>query len=115
MLIIDEPESSFDNPFLKQQVNVMLKNISKELPVVIVTHNNTVGESIHPDFIVYTERNIKDGRIEFNRYFGFPGDTYLLDCNGKKKENICVLLDCLEAGEEAYNQRGEDYEILKNK
>lgn len=115
MLIIDEPESSFDNLFLKNQVNKMLKDISKKLPVVIVTHNNTVGASINPDYIIYTERCIENREIKFYRYFGFPTDKTLVDSSGHSRENVDILLDCLEAGEDAYNERGENYEILKNK
>ncbi len=43
MLLIDEPESSFDNIFLKEDVNSLLKEFSQEMPVVIVTHNSTIG------------------------------------------------------------------------
>ena len=42
ILLIDEPESSFDNLFLKNDVNGIIKDLSRKLPVVIVTHNNTV-------------------------------------------------------------------------
>lgn len=46
MLLIDEPESSFDNIFLKEDVNSLLKEFSQEMPIVIVTHNSTIGGSI---------------------------------------------------------------------
>ena len=55
ILLIDEPESSFDNMFLKKDINNFLKGISEEMPVVISTHNNTIGGSISPDYILYTE------------------------------------------------------------
>jgi ABC-type lipopolysaccharide export system ATPase subunit len=58
MLLIDEPESSFDNLFLKNEVNELVKEISKTIPVVIVTHNNTVGASIKPNYIIYTEKEV---------------------------------------------------------
>ena len=45
-LLIDEPESSFDNIFLKEDVNSLLKEFSQEMPIVIVTHNSTIGGSI---------------------------------------------------------------------
>ena len=41
MLLIDEPESSFDNLFLKDRVNKLIKSISKQIPVIIATHNST--------------------------------------------------------------------------
>ena len=114
MLLLDEPESSFDNIFLKNRVNTMIKQISKELPVVIVTHNNTVGESIKPDFIIHTERKINSSGVSYNRYYGLPGDKLLHSSDGKTIRNIDVILDCLEAGEKAYDERRQDYEMLKN-
>ena len=67
MLLIDEPESSFDNIFLKDDVNSLLKEFSQEMPVVIVTHNSTIGGSIQPDYILFTEKQIsgKDKILEF--------------------------------------------------
>lgn len=62
ILILDEPESSFDNLFLKDGVDALLKDISRRIPVVIATHNNTIGLSVHPDYIIYTEKEIlEDG------------------------------------------------------
>lgn len=56
MLLIDEPESSFDNMFLNQEVNERIKEISQKIPVLLVTHNNSIGESIKPDYYMYTKR-----------------------------------------------------------
>ena len=55
ILIIDEPESSFDNLFLKNEVNKFIKDMAENMPVIISTHNNTIGGSIKPDYILYTE------------------------------------------------------------
>lgn len=55
MLLVDEPESSFDNLFLKDRVNRVLKEISTQLPVILVTHNSTVGGSIKADYIIHTK------------------------------------------------------------
>jgi hypothetical protein len=114
MLLIDEIESSFDNIFLKENVNHIIKEISKKMPVVLVTHNNTVGASIKPDFIVYTQRNIKNNEVSYELYYGRPSSRFLKTFNGKEICNIKATLDCLEAGEDAYNERNRNYELLKN-
>lgn len=114
MLLIDEPESSFDNIFLKEDVNELLKELAKEMPVVVVTHNNTIGGSIYPDYIVYTTKDIIDGKPEFSIYYGYPTDRKLKTKDGKEMENYTIQLDCLEAGSEAYKKRKETYENLKN-
>jgi len=114
MLLIDEPESSFDNIFLKEKVNTIIKKISGHLPVIIVTHNNTVGASIKPDYLVFTKRIIQDDKPLFERYYGLPSSKDLVSSLGKKIKNFNVVIDCLEAGENSYYERRDNYEILKN-
>lgn len=114
MLLIDEPEASFDNIFLKEKVNSLIKHISMNMPVIIVTHNNTVGASIKPDYIIYTERVIDNEQVIYERYCGLPSSKKLSNNEGKEKENIDVMLNCLEAGRESYEDRRRDYEILDN-
>ena len=114
MLLIDEPESSFDNIFLRDHVNHIIKEISAKMPVVIVTHNNTVGASIKPDYIVHTRRSIVSGKPVFELYSGYPSDKVLVNNTGQTIPNIDVTLDCLEAGLTAYENRRIDYEMLKN-
>ena len=115
MHLIDEPESSFDNVFLKSEVNELLRDISKSIPVIVVTHNSTVGASIKPHYIVYTKREVVENKIVYKIYSGFPSDKQLVSTNGESTNNFEVMLDCLEAGNEEYNKRRtETYEILKN-
>lgn len=114
MLLIDEPESSFDNIFLNSEVNQLIKEISKKMPVVLVTHNNTVGASIKPDYIVFTKRSVISGAITYQIFFGHPTDKMLTDSNGNSQPNHEIILNCLEAGISAYKDRGVAYEILKN-
>lgn len=114
MLLIDEPESSFDNLFLKNSVNKLIKDLSRIIPIIIVTHNSTVGASIKPDYIIYTYRDVHCDPVEYERYFGLPSDKELISKTGKKIKNIKALLDCLEAGESAYYERKNNYEILNH-
>ncbi len=114
MLLIDEPESSFDNMFLLNKVNKLIKDISKNMPVVIVTHNSTVGASIKPDYILYTSKIIENGEVRFQIYTGYPSDKHLKGLDGTMRKNHEALLNCLEAGENSYFERGRGYEVLKN-
>ena len=114
LLLIDEPESSFDNIFLKSKVNHLIKEISETMPVVIVTHNNTVGASIRPDYIVHTKRRISNGAVKFIIYSGYPGDHELVSSSGETIPNIEATMDCLEAGRDAYDERRKDYEMLED-
>ena len=114
MLLIDEPESSFDNIFLNSEVNGIIKELSKNMPVVIVTHNNTVGASIKPDYLLCTRKEINGGNIEYRIYSGFPNNKNLISRDGKSISTYDATLGCLEAGEAAYNERSQSYENLKN-
>lgn len=115
MLMIDEPESSFDNIFLKNEVNELLREISTQIPVVIVTHNNTIGASIKPNHLVYTKKEVEDGKAIYKVFFGSPTSKKLKTAEGEEIENLEIMLNCLEAGEKTYYERQKHtYEILKN-
>lgn len=114
ILIIDEPESSFDNIFLKNEVNKFIKEMAENMPVIISTHNNTIGGSIKPDYILYTEKKIISGESHFNIYSGYPTEKVLKDVNNNTIENYEITLNSLEAGEQAYSERKDIYETLKN-
>ena len=114
ILLVDEPESSFDNLFLKDNVNKEIKDLSAELPVVVVTHNNTVGMLMYPSYIIYAQRTIVDSTDEYRIFSGSPGDKELKTADGETIDSHGVLMDTLEAGEKAYDTRRELYKGFKN-
>jgi ABC-type dipeptide/oligopeptide/nickel transport system ATPase subunit len=115
MLLIDEPESSFDNLFLKRGVNEIIRDIANDMPVVLVTHNSTVGASINPDYILYTRKAKINGNIEYKIYSGNSTNKELRSLDGETIDTFDVTMGCLEAGEDTYNKRKESYENLKNR
>lgn len=85
------------------------------MPVIIVTHNNTVGASIYPDYLIYTKKNILASEITYQIFMGYPHSKKLKDLEGEETNNYDILLKCLEAGTEAYNERKlRNYDVLKN-
>ena len=114
MLLIDEPESSFDNLFLKNSVNEIIKDISSSMPVIIVTHNNTVGASIQPDFLLFTRKEVQGKSVDWRIYSGFPTSSELQSVDGRSLRTWEATMGCLEAGSEAYEERARGYEDLKN-
>ena len=84
------------------------------LPVILVTHNSTVGASIKPNYIIYTQKNIIDGKAIFETFTGFPSDKNLVGLSGSSVENRVIQMNTLEAGEDSYLDRGKAYENLKN-
>ena len=114
MLLIDEPESSFDNLFLNGEVNLILREISKKMPVVIVTHNSTVGASIKPDYLICTTKEREGSDVKYRVYSGYPADKKLSTPDGRETETYLKMLGCLEAGPTAYDERRKTYENLKD-
>jgi hypothetical protein len=113
-LLIDEPESSFDNLFLNSDVNQIIKEISKSMPVVVVTHNNTVGASVGADYLLYASKEIKDGKPVYKLYSGHPTNQKLTSLDGTIINNHEVMLNSLEAGYNAYDNRRQGYEAIKD-
>ena len=69
--------------------------------------------SVHPDYIIYACKEVlSDGKLEYHLYSGYPSSEDLVDLKGNHISRKSVLLDCLEAGETAYMDRRNSYEIL---
>ena len=113
-LLIDEPESSFDNLFLNSDVNQIIKEISKSMPVVVVTHNNTVGASVGANYLLYASKEIEEGKPVYRLYSGHPTDRKLTSLDGKIINNHEVMLNSLEAGYDTYNNRRQGYEAIRD-
>ena len=114
LLLIDEPESSFDNLFLKSEVNQILKSISETMPVVVVTHNNTVGASVGADYLLYTTKELENGVPKYRIFSGYPTDKKLVSVDGRVIYSHETLLNSLEAGAETYERRRQAYEAIKD-
>ena len=114
LLLIDEPESSFDNLFLKGEVNQILKSISQTMPVIVVTHNNTVGASVGADYLLYSAKERENGSLKYRIYSGYPTDKDLVSADSKTIKSHGMLLNSLEAGVDAYEKRRQGYETIKD-
>lgn len=115
ILLIDEPESSFDNIFLCSDVNQIIREISTTMPVVVVTHNSTVGASIGANYLLYAKKSVEDGKVVYRLYSGHPTDLTLHSRDGRTISNHKVTLNSLEAGVETYDHRRQGYEAIKDR
>lgn len=114
MLLIDEPESSFDNIFLRTDIVDKITSISKKIPVFVSTHNNVLGGNLNSNYILYTEAvNTADGTI-FSIYGGNKENKVLTSVNNTQIKNYVVMINSLEGGEESYGERKETYKNLKD-
>lgn len=110
LLLIDEPESSFDNIFLNKFFNEEIRRLSKKMPVIVATHNSTIGASLSPNFYIYTERLIVDREPIFNIFYGLAGSEYFKKSDKTTMKSYDLIMDRLEAGEDEYKKRGKYYE-----
>ncbi|MFA5040727.1 MAG: histidinol-phosphatase [Bdellovibrionales bacterium] len=113
ILLIDEPESSFDNMFLNSEVNQIIKKISRSTPVVVVTHNSTIGASVGADYLLYAKKDASKDGVVYKLYSGHPTDRILRSACGDQIKNHDVMLNSLEAGYDIYRDRGAKYEAVK--
>lgn len=105
IVLIDEPESSFDNPFLNELIASSLKRISSKATVFIATHNNVLGVSIKPDGIVYTDVDKGVHRV----YTCDSSDEMMISSDGRSVKRSEILLKLMEAGNDAYEGRRPYY------
>lgn len=108
VLLLDEPEASFDNIFIKDNILTLLNDISNKTTVFITTHNNSLGVSIKPSKIIFTE--FKDNMYKV--YTGELGDKLLVASNGDTVSSHEAIVGVMEAGDEAYRGRKEIYENI---
>lgn len=110
ILLLDEPEASFDNPFIKDYIIDIIKDISQKTTVFITTHNNSLGVLINPNKLIYTS-NDED---EFKVYTGEFGSKNLTTVNGDSIISYDTIMEVMEAGTDAYDERRQIYESFKN-
>ncbi len=111
MLLFDEPEPSFDNTFIKDKIITTLKSISTRIPVIVATHNNSIGASMSPDRIIYAMSEDGNGHRLFS---GTLTSDALTAVDGESLSIRSTILDALEAGNELYDKRRTIYENLKD-
>jgi hypothetical protein len=113
-VLIDEPEGSFDNLFLRDEIITKINEIAESSTVFIATHNNTVGVSLNPNNVLYTKVEHNDGNNEFSVFYGSFSEGTLRDSEGNEIESYTTIIESMEAGETSYNERNDKYVSLKN-
>lgn len=115
-LLIDEPESSFDNVFLNEFVIKAITDISKNTTVFISTHNNSLGVLLKPDTLIYSQRiKNEDNSYSYKLYYGNYLDKYLFCKDGSKVNTSDIYITTMEGGEDPMDQRRKIYDALKSR
>lgn len=64
VVLIDEPESSFDNPFLDEDIARQIRRLGKNSTVFVTTHNQVLGFGLKPNKVFLTSFNEKTKKYE---------------------------------------------------
>ena len=91
-----------------------LKEISESMPVVVVTHNSTVGASVGANYLLFANKDQQDGKVVYRIFSGYPTDKNLFSIDGKSISSHGIVMDSLEAGIDAYDSRRQGYEAIKH-
>lgn len=110
LFLFDEPEPSFDNPFIGEEIIKQLKSLAEDTTVFVVTHNNTIGVSMNPDCILYTEQS----RNKYRTYIGSLTSREMIASDGQSVYTSNTIMSALESSSEYYNKRKELYGIIED-
>ncbi|HEX0028573.1 TPA: hypothetical protein VIA40_001743, partial [Streptococcus pyogenes] len=111
VILIDEPESSLDNAYIRSELNSVLKELAINSMVVVITHNSTLGTLLNPDYLIITSKNDEGG---YSIMSGEFSSTKVIDSKTHKEENSHDKFnEAMESGLLAFNKKGEIYANLK--
>lgn len=111
IILIDEPEASLDNEYIRKELRGAIRNLSANSTVFVVTHNSTLGTLLEPDYLIVTTKDKE------NKYCVLTGEfsSRLVSINSDKSESSYEkFVEAMEAGIETYNKKGEIYESLRS-
>lgn len=108
-VLIDEPESSFDNPFLDVVIAGKIRELARNATVVVATHNQVLGLALNPNKLLLTSYDRDADRYGL-AYGGLREKALTLDSGGDGPDARISVLDILEAGHESYERRKVYYE-----
>ncbi|TCD45744.1 hypothetical protein D3X11_05860 [Streptococcus sp. X16XC17] len=112
IILIDEPESSLDNAYIKNELNKELKQLARNSMVVVITHNSTLGTLLEPDYLIIT---LKDNNGNYSIMSGEFSSSKIKDSiNGLEEKSHDKFIEAMESGMDSYTKKGEIYTNLNN-
>lgn len=112
IVLVDEPEASLDNAYIRGELIKAIKELSKGSTVFVVTHNSTLGTLLEPDYLIVTTKN------DTKEYSVLTGEfsSQTISINSEMAESSYEkFVEAMEAGIETYIKKGDIYESLRNK
>lgn len=110
IIMIDEPEASLDNAYIKDDLIKAIRDLKKYSTVFVITHNSTLGTLLEPDYLIITRKNSPDAYQVLTGEF----TSKIISNNSEKIDSYDLFVEAMEAGIESYNEKGNVYEFLEN-
>lgn len=111
IILIDEPEASLDNAYIREELIKAIKGLTLSSTVFVVTHNSTLGALLEPDYLIVTTKNKEK---EYHVLTGEFSSHIISKSSDISESSYEKFVEAMEAGIEAYNRKGEIYESLRN-
>lgn len=111
IILIDEPEASLDNAYIREELIKAIKGLTLSSTVFVVTHNSTLGALLEPDYLIVTTKNEEK---EYHVLTGEFSSHIISKSSDISESSYEKFVEAMEAGIEAYNRKGEIYESLRN-
>lgn len=111
IILIDEPEASLDNEYIRKELRDAIRNLSASSTVFVVTHNSTLGALLEPDYLIVTTKDKEKGYRVLTGKFS----SHLISTKSDTTESSYEkFVEAMEAGIETYKKKGEIYESLNS-
>ena len=108
VILIDEPESSFDNIFLDEHIASKIKELALHATVFVSSHNQVLSFALSPDKVFYTDYD--SNTEEYLLYSAEPVETSMTNQSGENVPTRETVMRLLEASPESYERRKDYYE-----
>jgi len=110
IILIDEPEASLDNAYIKEDLINAIKELKRYSTVFVITHNSTLGSLLDPDYLIVTKKN------DAHDYQVLTGEfsSKIISNNLEEISSYNLFVEAMEAGIESYEKKGNVYESLGN-
>jgi len=111
IILIDEPEASLDNDFLKNELIDAIRSLKENSTVFVITHNSTLGTLLEQDYLIVTK---KDGNKDYRVLTG-SYKSKVISNKYQEVGSFDLFVDAMEAGFDTYEEKGDIYEFFKDR
>lgn len=110
IILIDEPEASLDNAYIKDDLIKVIRELKKYSTVFVITHNSTLGTLLNPDYLIITKKNgLNDYQVLTGAF-----KSKIISNHSRKIESYDLFVEAMEAGIQSYKAKGDIYDFLED-